>query len=214
MHTPSRHSPRAVFAFLTMLIGCGTAPQGHWAPSEWSSEHVRVAKEAEIPETTKPEKQPPLPSNTVPVQKPAPSITAVVPSTAPTVENVPPPLPEQPIVDQAQLARERAKAAMLLVDNPSTGVRAAVCSARNLLLQIPDAHRNEPLVIDAEKRILSKGPAALREEQAEFEESRMYLCRDGTPSPSCFCNGPKRGCCSHHGGVAGCEPLPTQFLCP
>jgi hypothetical protein len=35
--------------------------------------------------------------------------------------------------------------------------------------------------------------------------TRMYLCRDGTPSPSCVCGGPKRGCCSHHGGVAGCE---------
>lgn len=34
---------------------------------------------------------------------------------------------------------------------------------------------------------------------------RYLLCRDGTTSPSCVCGGPKRGCCSHHGGVAGCE---------
>jgi hypothetical protein len=129
------------------------------------------------------------------------------------VETTPPPS-EKPVVDEAQLARERAKAAMVLVDNKSTGIRAAVCSARSLLEQIPEAHRKEPLVVDAEKRVKSKEPAALREEQAEFEENRMYLCRDGTPSPSCYCNGPKRGCCSHHGGVAGCEPLPTQFSCP
>lgn len=31
------------------------------------------------------------------------------------------------------------------------------------------------------------------------------LCRDGTLSPSCVCGGSRRGCCSHHGGVAGCS---------
>lgn len=31
------------------------------------------------------------------------------------------------------------------------------------------------------------------------------LCRDGTLSPTCVCGGSKRGCCSHHGGVAGCS---------
>jgi len=30
-------------------------------------------------------------------------------------------------------------------------------------------------------------------------------CNDGTMSPSCTCGGSHRGCCSHHGGVAGCE---------
>ena len=30
------------------------------------------------------------------------------------------------------------------------------------------------------------------------------LCRDGTLSPTCSCAGSHRGCCSHHGGVAGC----------
>src|SRR5690606_35771965 len=34
---------------------------------------------------------------------------------------------------------------------------------------------------------------------------RMLLCRDGTTSPTCVCGGPRRGCCSRHGGVAGCE---------
>jgi hypothetical protein len=29
-------------------------------------------------------------------------------------------------------------------------------------------------------------------------------CRDGTLSPTCVCGGSLRGCCSHHGGVAGC----------
>lgn len=31
------------------------------------------------------------------------------------------------------------------------------------------------------------------------------LCRDGTLSPTCVCGGPRGGCCSHHGGVAGCS---------
>ncbi len=31
------------------------------------------------------------------------------------------------------------------------------------------------------------------------------LCNDGTNSPTCTCGGPRRGCCSHHGGVAGCS---------
>jgi hypothetical protein len=36
--------------------------------------------------------------------------------------------------------------------------------------------------------------------------SRSLLCRDGTTSPTCMCsNGSHRGCCSHHGGIAGCE---------
>ncbi|MEZ4302947.1 MAG: hypothetical protein R3B70_48940 [Polyangiaceae bacterium] len=36
------------------------------------------------------------------------------------------------------------------------------------------------------------------------EEDRPVLCCDGTNSPTCKCNGPRRGCCSHHKGVCGC----------
>lgn len=32
------------------------------------------------------------------------------------------------------------------------------------------------------------------------------FCRDGSTSPTCTCAGSHRGCCSWHGGVAGCEP--------
>lgn len=31
------------------------------------------------------------------------------------------------------------------------------------------------------------------------------LCRDGTLSSACVCGGSRRGCCSGHGGVAGCS---------
>jgi hypothetical protein len=30
---------------------------------------------------------------------------------------------------------------------------------------------------------------------------RNLVCCDGTSSPSCTCEGPRNGCCSHHGGV-------------
>jgi hypothetical protein len=48
--------------------------------------------------------------------------------------------------------------------------------------------------------------------QAEEEVQRMrdlypngaLMCNDGSFSPTCSCPG-KRGCCSHHGGVAGCK---------
>lgn len=32
----------------------------------------------------------------------------------------------------------------------------------------------------------------------------VLVCKDDTISPSCTCGGPKKGCCSWHGGVAGC----------
>jgi hypothetical protein len=37
-------------------------------------------------------------------------------------------------------------------------------------------------------------------------DSPPVQCCDGTPSPTCMCGGPLKGCCSHHGGVCGCVP--------
>jgi hypothetical protein len=42
--------------------------------------------------------------------------------------------------------------------------------------------------------------------EAAREASRRVQCCDNSLSPSCLCNGPHRGCCSHHGGICGCEP--------
>jgi hypothetical protein len=52
--------------------------------------------------------------------------------------------------------------------------------------------------------------ARRREEAAQESALRRWssaplLCNDGTQSPSCVCGGSHRGCCSHHGGVAGCS---------
>jgi hypothetical protein len=44
-----------------------------------------------------------------------------------------------------------------------------------------------------------------RAERAEIRAGAPLLCCDGMPSPTCKCGNPKRGCCSHHGGVCGCS---------
>jgi hypothetical protein len=45
---------------------------------------------------------------------------------------------------------------------------------------------------------------AAEQREAAHQASRRLLCADGTPSPTCMCQGSHRGCCSWHGGVAGC----------
>jgi hypothetical protein len=44
-----------------------------------------------------------------------------------------------------------------------------------------------------------------RAEKARRHASSPLLCCDGSFSPSCYCSGPHRGCCSHHGGVCACS---------
>ncbi|HVK84460.1 MAG TPA: hypothetical protein VM513_10160 [Kofleriaceae bacterium] len=62
----------------------------------------------------------------------------------------------------------------------------------------------------AEREARAAEQRALRaqREQERRERARDYaplLCGDGSLSPSCVCGGSHRGCCSHHGGVAGCS---------
>ncbi len=61
---------------------------------------------------------------------------------------------------------------------------------------------------EAEARAAER--ARRREEAAREAAQRRWsraplLCNDGTRSPSCICGGSRRGCCSWHGGVAGCS---------
>jgi hypothetical protein len=44
-----------------------------------------------------------------------------------------------------------------------------------------------------------------RERARASSDMAPLMCRDGSLSPSCVCGGSRRGCCSHHGGVAGCS---------
>ncbi len=57
---------------------------------------------------------------------------------------------------------------------------------------------------EAERKAQERERAIAARRQAS-RNSAPLLCRDGTLSPSCVCGGSRRGCCSHHGGVAGCS---------
>lgn len=57
----------------------------------------------------------------------------------------------------------------------------------------------------AEERKLQREQAVVeRERVRRARASQSLRCRDGTYSSTCSCGGSWRGCCSHHGGVAGC----------
>ncbi|MFO0590321.1 MAG: hypothetical protein U0441_22455 [Polyangiaceae bacterium] len=56
----------------------------------------------------------------------------------------------------------------------------------------------------AEERRRAAQEAAAAAREAASESSGLLYCRDGSVS-GCACAGSHRGCCSHHGGVAGCR---------
>jgi hypothetical protein len=66
--------------------------------------------------------------------------------------------------------------------------------------------------VRAEEYAKQQVAAAAARQQAAEERQRIrdtrpigvLMCNDGTPSPTCSCPG-HRGCCSHHGGIAGCS---------
>lgn len=84
-----------------------------------------------------------------------------------------------------------------------------------------DAVEEQRALVAAERERQQQARAAERERQQQRragerhrraaseaptdQAPRGLRCRDGTLSPSCSCGGPHRGCCSWHGGVAGCE---------
>jgi hypothetical protein len=77
------------------------------------------------------------------------------------------------------------------------------------LAAIEEAKRKQQEAIAEARRKQEEAAAAARaaaEERAQRAASRSLVCRDGSTS-GCSCAGSHRGCCSHHGGVAGCEPL-------
>lgn len=86
----------------------------------------------------------------------------------------------------------------------------SISSLRRKLARVErDIARAEARAAAAERR--RKAAEARRARQEARRERRMrrqyapLLCNDGTLSPSCTCGGSRRGCCSHHGGVAGCS---------
>lgn len=89
-----------------------------------------------------------------------------------------------------------------------------VCRARLQLTRIAEEARRLPSVRLALVELARAEREALREEREAFRETRMVMCCDGATSPTCTCRrASHRGCCSHHGGMCGCEPLPTEIFC-
>lgn len=74
-------------------------------------------------------------------------------------------------------------------------------------LEAARVKREQQAAAAAQLRAQREAVAQQRREEAARRgwEMAPLRCRDGTLSPSCVCGGSRRGCCSHHGGVAGCS---------
>lgn len=120
-------------------------------------------------------------------------------------------------IDARRTAGSRAgEATSLLAAKDGDARKQATCVARRLLSALTPAERRAPDASKALARLRIVEAAILEDERQRVSNSRSLLCRDGSTSPSCSCGRPKRGCCSHHGGVVGCEPmpsLPTEIDC-
>lgn len=84
---------------------------------------------------------------------------------------------------------------------PPTSAEAS--AAKKLLLQSASERRLEEM--RQEQVAARQRREEERAERAARSASRGLRCCDGSLSPSCSCGGSHRGCCSHHGGVCGCE---------
>lgn len=99
-------------------------------------------------------------------------------------------------------------------DAGALALQERVCRARRQAERIPAAARGQTDVREALRLLARAEREALAEEREAVRESRMVRCCDGMLSPSCRCRRPShRGCCSHHGGMCGCEELPTEIFC-
>ncbi|KYF64547.1 hypothetical protein [Sorangium cellulosum] len=117
-------------------------------------------------------------------------------------------------IEAARPPAERAALATEALTGDGGDTKEAYCRARELLDPIEPKDRGAADVRKALSLMKAKQALLLHAERAAFEKTRGLMCRDGTMSPTCRCHGPHRGCCSHHRGVAGCEPLPTEVSCP
>lgn len=99
-------------------------------------------------------------------------------------------------------------------DSGATTLQERVCRARAQAERIPAAARAQADVREVLRLLARAEREALAEEREAARESRMVRCCDGMLSPSCRCRRlSHRGCCSHHGGMCGCEELPTAIFC-
>jgi hypothetical protein len=79
-------------------------------------------------------------------------------------------------------------------------------SASELARAAKEASAAQALIDRAQKKrdkAREKAEAGYEAQVHRWDYTQLQ-CVDGTRSPSCICGGSWQGCCSHHGGVAGC----------
>lgn len=106
----------------------------------------------------------------------------------------------------AQLPEDRAKAATALLTARGDEALCGFCQSAFYTDSFSEAEAKLPAVVQVRALRKMREAQELAKAQQESNKNRGLLCADGTSSPSCTCGGPRRGCCSHHGGVKGCEP--------
>lgn len=103
---------------------------------------------------------------------------------------------------QEKKAREDALTRLRSLSAPARAQALRKCFGKS-----SDCPDDVDLILEAaqsptERRALESSQKVL--DLADRRANAPLLCRDGSESPTCTCGGPRRGCCSHHGGVAGC----------
>ena len=114
-------------------------------------------------------------------------------------------------LDSAEATLNKFRGTRVARDQPWGGLDDQIHALRRRiepgLKQLQQAKEHQLAVIEAAKQEQEEARQKAQEaaEAArDREASRNLVCRDGTTS-GCLCAGSHRGCCSHHGGVAGCE---------
>lgn len=119
------------------------------------------------------------------------------------------------LADARRTPEERATLVVSMLSGDATNLEAKVCRARQTLAPLTRDQLRVPLVRSAVRRLRAVERAALRQIRDDAREGRKIMCCDGTTSPTCECErSDRRGCCSHHNGICGCEPLPSEITCP
>lgn len=122
-------------------------------------------------------------------------------------------------IEAARTPGDRATEAMATLRDASIDAVRAIETARAQLDRIATADRCSADVMPAFRALHDRETQLAHDEYASAMSARMALCCDGESSPSCTCNDIHRGCCSHHGGVCGCEhvdrpSVPALPSCP
>lgn len=108
----------------------------------------------------------------------------------------------RPFLEALDLSKQTAKKASL-----SKSRVEAKCDSldRERLREIARREREIERQREAEERERRRAERAAQAAARAWANAPL-LCRDGTLSPSCVCGqSSRRGCCSWHGGVAGCS---------